>query len=379
MQFSKSAQNILVLEDDTQIASWLRLIETLGNIHAQAGRVVTVSGCFDLLHSEHIRFLETARSLGDLLIVGLNSDASVRQLKGIGRPVLKQDERAMILLALRAVDYVVIFDDLLPIAFLQKICPDIYCKTKGNIEDSVPESELLQSYGGELRILPFNDDYSILDLINSSENQITSVELLGNNQLTAEQRVITELLQGSNLLRQIADCLSDDITNVAKHILAALCANGKIMLCGNGGSAADAQHFAAELIGRFRRERPSLPAIALTVDPSILTGLANDYGFEQLFARQVQALGRPEDVLIAISTSGDSLNVLAAVRAASVRGIKTIGLTGARRGTLAELVDCNLTIPSNNTALIQQGHIAILHIICELVEGGLGECSALRI
>ena len=123
----------------------------------------------------------------------------------------------------------------------------------------------------------------------------------------AEQRVIAELLEGSEVLRQTAYALGAEIVNVAEHIIDTLRAGGKVMVCGNGGSAADAQHFAAELVGRFRRERPSWAAIALTVDSSVMTSLSNDYGFEQVFARQVQALGQPEDILVVISTSGNSI------------------------------------------------------------------------
>jgi len=184
----------------------------------------------------------------------------------------------------------------------------------------------------------------------------------------AEQRVIAELLQGSEVLRQTAYALSAEIVHVAEHIINTLRAGGKVMVCGNGGSAADAQHFAAELVGRFRRERPGWAAIALTVDSSVMTSLSNDYGFEQVFARQVQALGQPEDILVIISTSGNSINVLAAVEAAIGLGVRTVGLTGASGGALAEMVDHHLAIPSSNTAYIQQGHIAVLHMLCELVE-----------
>ena len=185
---------------------------------------------------------------------------------------------------------------------------------------------------------------------------------------TAEQHVIDELLEGSEVLRQTAYVLSAEIVKVAEHIITTLHAGGKVMVCGNGGSAADAQHFAAELVGRFRRERPGWAAIALTVDSSVLTSLSNDNGFEQVFARQVQALGRLEDMLVAISTSGNSINVLAAVEAARVMGVRTVGLTGEGGGALAEMVDHHLAIPSSNTAYIQQGHIAVLHMFCELVE-----------
>ncbi len=190
-------------------------------------------------------------------------------------------------------------------------------------------------------------------------------------QITAEQKAIDELSEGSDVIRQTALCLAPAIVTVAQHMIDALRAGGKILICGNGGSAADAQHFAAELVGRFRRERPSWSAIALTVDASILTSLGNDFGFEQIFARQVQALGRPADILFAISTSGRSKNVLAAVEVAASSGMKTIGMTGEGSSPLGELVDHHLPIPSANTAFIQQSHMAVIHVLCELVEESL--------
>ncbi|TMC18814.1 MAG: D-sedoheptulose 7-phosphate isomerase [Chloroflexi bacterium] len=194
------------------------------------------------------------------------------------------------------------------------------------------------------------------------------MKLTSSNQSPAEQRAIADLIEGSNVLRQTAYSLAPDIVTVAEHIINTLSNGGKLLTCGNGGSAADAQHFAAELVGRYRRERPGWSAIALTVDPSVLTSLCNDYGFEQIFARQVQALGRPGDILVAISTSGRSKNVLAAVETASALGIRTVGLTGQGTSQLGEIVDHHLPIPSTNTAFIQQAHIAVIHIICELVE-----------
>ena len=194
------------------------------------------------------------------------------------------------------------------------------------------------------------------------------MKLTSSNQSPAEQRAIADLIEGSNVLRQTAYSLAPNIVTVAEHIINTLRNGDKVLTCGNGGSAADAQHFAAELVGRYRRERPGWSAIALTVDPSVLTSLCNDYGFEQIFARQVEALGRPGDILVAISTSGRSKNVLAAVDAASALGIRTVGLTGQGTSQLGEIVDHHLPIPSTNTAFIQQAHIAVIHIICELVE-----------
>jgi D-sedoheptulose 7-phosphate isomerase len=185
---------------------------------------------------------------------------------------------------------------------------------------------------------------------------------------SAEQKAARELREGARVLNETAQSLAAEIAQVAEDMIAALRAGRKIMACGNGGSAADAQHFAAELVGRFRRERPGWAALALTVDASILTSLGNDFGFEQVFARQVEALGCSGDVLVAISTSGSSRNVLAAVAAAAKLDIRTVGLTGAGTSELGKMVDRHLPIPSGNTAFIQQGQMAVLHTLCELIE-----------
>jgi phosphoheptose isomerase len=142
-------------------------------------------------------------------------------------------------------------------------------------------------------------------------------------------------------------------------------AGRRLFICGNGGSAADAQHFAAELTGRFERERRGYPAIALTTDTSALTSIGNDYGFEQIFARQLQALAAKDDVLVAISTSGNSPNVLKAVEQARALGAHSIGLLGRDGGACAELVDIALTVNASRTARVQEAHVLILHLLCE--------------
>lgn len=143
---------------------------------------------------------------------------------------------------------------------------------------------------------------------------------------------------------------------------------GKILLMGNGGSAADSQHIAAEIVGRFKKERKGMPAIALTTDTSILTSVGNDYGYNYVFARQIEALCRPEDFVIGLTTSGNSANVVSAIEAAKAIGATTIGLTGGTGGKLNELCDYNIVIPSNVTARIQEAHIFVGHSLCEILE-----------
>jgi D-sedoheptulose 7-phosphate isomerase len=155
---------------------------------------------------------------------------------------------------------------------------------------------------------------------------------------------------------------------IAEVIIAALRSGNKILLIGNGGSAADAQHIAAEIVGRYKQDRPAWAAIALTTDTSALTAIANDYGFEQVFARQVEGLGRRGDVLLALSTSGRSPNILAALRRARQRGLVTIGFTGSKGEALGALCDYLLVSPSDDTAVVQQIHLAVAHGICDEIE-----------
>jgi D-sedoheptulose 7-phosphate isomerase len=155
---------------------------------------------------------------------------------------------------------------------------------------------------------------------------------------------------------------------IAVAMIGALRSGNKILLIGNGGSAADAQHIAAEIIGRYKQDRPAFAAVALTTDTSALTAIANDYGFEQVFARQVEGLGKRGDVLLAFSTSGRSPNILAALRTARARGLVTIGFTGSKGETLGALCDHLLVSPSDDTPIVQQIHLAVAHGICDEIE-----------
>ena len=158
------------------------------------------------------------------------------------------------------------------------------------------------------------------------------------------------------------------IMAAAAAIVAALRGGGKLLVFGNGGSAADAQHVAAELVGRFQRERAALAAIALTTDTSVLTSIANDYAFDRVFVRQIEALGKPADAVLAISTSGGSANVVAALARARQLGLRTIALTGRDGGEVGRAADIHVNVPSPSTARVQEVHRTLLHVICELVE-----------
>jgi D-sedoheptulose 7-phosphate isomerase len=172
----------------------------------------------------------------------------------------------------------------------------------------------------------------------------------------------------ARIATEAADGLEAPARRAAERIIACFQGGGKILACGNGGSAADAQHFVAEFVGHMCRERRSLPAIALSSDPSIVTAIANDYGYEKLFARQVEGLGKRGDVLVAISTSGRSRNVLAAVDAARRLGLSTVALLGAGGDPAFEACDVVLRVPSQDTQRIQEIHTAILHSLCDAVD-----------
>jgi D-sedoheptulose 7-phosphate isomerase len=185
--------------------------------------------------------------------------------------------------------------------------------------------------------------------------------------------VIDEIEASIDVKRRTIEMQASIIVAIAERIVETFRRGGKLLLCGNGGSAADAQHIAAEFVSRFRRERRGLPAIALTTDTSILTAISNDYGYERVFARQVEALGRPGDMVIGISTSGLSASVITAMRAARDGGMATVGFTGASGGMLVDNVDLCLCVPSHNTARIQEVHITVAHVVCEIVERTLFE------
>jgi D-sedoheptulose 7-phosphate isomerase len=188
------------------------------------------------------------------------------------------------------------------------------------------------------------------------------------------RRIRAHFADSAQLKLAAVDVMTPHIARAAALMTDCLLADGKILACGNGGSAADAQHFAAEMVGRFERERPELPAISLATDTSILTAIANDYDYAQVFAKQVRALGHSGDVLLAISTSGNSGNVVAAADAAHERGMRIVALTGKGGGRLGELVtadDVHLCVPHNVTARIQEVHLLTIHCLCDAIDASL--------
>lgn len=184
-------------------------------------------------------------------------------------------------------------------------------------------------------------------------------------------RISQQFADSAQTKLQAVELLAAPIAEAIETMVRCLMNNGKIMACGNGGSAADSQHFAAELLNRFEKERPGLAAMALTTDASTLTSIANDYDFVQIFSKQVRALGQPGDVLLAISTSGNSPNVIDAIAAAHDRDVRVVALTGKNGGRMAGLLregDVHLCVPAERTARIQEVHLLVLHCLCDGID-----------
>jgi D-sedoheptulose 7-phosphate isomerase len=192
--------------------------------------------------------------------------------------------------------------------------------------------------------------------------------------MDAESRVRQHFLASAELKQQAAVTLAPVVARAAAMIEGSLRGGGKVLACGNGGSAGDAQHFSAELLNRFEMERPGLPAVALTTDSSTLTSIANDYAWEQVFSKQVLALGRAGDVLLAISTSGNSANVNEAVMAAHQRRMSVVALSGKNGGAMAALLgenDVEIRVPAERTARVQEVHLVVIHCLCDLIDQAL--------
>ncbi|MBV8465581.1 MAG: phosphoheptose isomerase [Burkholderiales bacterium] len=185
------------------------------------------------------------------------------------------------------------------------------------------------------------------------------------------ERINQHFYDSMATLDEARELLSAHIAGTAERMVAALMSDRKVLACGNGGSAAQAQHFASQMVGRFEKERPGLPALSLATDNAILTAIANDYDYDLVFSKQVRALGQPGDVLLALSTSGNSANVIEAVHAAHERQMTVIALTGRDGGKLGELLggdDIHLNVPATRTALVQQAHLILIHSICDSID-----------
>jgi rfaE bifunctional protein nucleotidyltransferase chain/domain len=259
------------------------------------GKTVFTNGCFDILHPGHIDLLTRAKALGSRLVVGINSDDSVRAIKGPDRPIMSQEDRKKILEALGIVDEVIIFDERTPEKLIHSVKPNVLVKGGDWSENEIIGADFVKSNGGEVYSLPLLDGYSSSKVFEKAFGNGMKRRDRGSEGLEGAIREHISVMTG--LLEQG----SDEISKASDLLISTFVSGSKVLICGNGGSAADAQHLAAEFVGRYELERRSLPAIALTTDTSALTAISNDYGYDNVFERQLRGLAKSGDCLVAIS------------------------------------------------------------------------------
>lgn len=337
-------------------------------------KIVFTNGCFDILHAGHIDLLDRAAAFGSRLIVGLNSDASVKRIKGVARPFVSEQDRAAVLLGLKSVDEVRIFDEPTPQQIIEEIKPNVLIKGGDWAINEIVGADFVLANGGEVYSLPLKQGFSTTAIMEKilATAEIKKTENALDANATANAKIIENALKAHKTL--FDSFLANEILAIERcgELICQAFENGKkVLLCGNGGSAADAQHLAAEFVGRFEIERRGFPAIALTTDTSALTAIGNDYGYERVFARQVEALANAGDLVIGISTSGNSPNVLAAMMTGRNIGCATIGLTGGKGKKLAAMCDAAVLVPAERTARIQEAHGFIGHVWCEMLDARL--------
>lgn len=356
---------------DGAVAPLGALLAHLDRLRAEGREIVTTNGCFDILHTGHLALLSEARARGDLLVVAINSDRSVCALKGPGHPFVLERDRAEMLAALRCVDFVVVFDDLLPTSILTLLRPAVHCKGPDYTIDMLPEAAVVRRLGGRVEIVQGRGGSSttlVIDRILSAVQVPHDVLRPHRFRESLEDLALTYLLSSVESLRKTAYHLGRHLVSAAVATAASLTSGNKVLLCGNGGAAAIAEHIATEFVLKFRDPRSPLPALALSANTSLLTAAGNDLGFNMLFERQILAYGRPGDTLVALSTSGTSANVVAAARTARSQGIRVIAMTRADAVPLADDADIVLGVPTRETPNLQEAFLTLLHGLCELVE-----------
>jgi D-sedoheptulose 7-phosphate isomerase len=276
--------------------------------------------------------------------------------------VQHQEARKAVLLGLRSVDEVIIFDEPTPAILIESLRPDILVKGGDWKTSEIIGADLVMGYGGQVHSLPLKDGFSSSSIIEKTKSQENAGE--PNNGSIVDKSIGEHI----DVIQHLQRACAQAIDECARLIIDTIENGGKILICGNGGSAADSQHLATEFVGRYETERRAIMAVALTTDTSALTAIANDYGFERIFSRQVEALANPGDCLIAISTSGTSPNVIEAVMEARKHGCKVIGMTGMDGKKLASLSDACIMVPSSRTARVQEAHITVAHVWCEMID-----------
>ena len=320
----------------------------------QGQRIITTNGCFDLIHPGHLLLLTQARELGDLLLVGVNSDRSVARIKGPGRPLHSEEERAEMLLALRCVDYVLVFDDLLPCNWLERVRPYRHCKAGDYSVESLPEARVVQAAGGEIAILPLREGHSTSALL--GRLAFTAQSPPDNESL--HEQVVELLMQHSNVLRQTAYQFAARIIEVAIRMSEANNHAHRIVFCGDDACDIDAIVFAREFSRIFQQHE---------TDSSMRTHASSPAGIIADFEEN-EDFGGCGDFFCASSSGSLSKDMRTAVRQAKTRGMTVLALTGQTPCQLADRCDYVLNVPAKSPAGIRLAHYAIMLLLCQLVE-----------
>jgi rfaE bifunctional protein nucleotidyltransferase chain/domain len=325
---------------------------------------VTTNGCFDLLHPGHVRFLKTARAQGDLLIVGLNSDFSVRRLKGATRPLIPEADRAAMLMALRAVDHVVVFDELLPYELLALLRPHVHCKAGDYLAQNLPEAEVVRQGSGEVRILPLVGGYSTSRLIERAQANTHPSEMQPNAEEQVSRRlwVVEQLMDEANLLRQTAYALSHQIVELSEMVVQTLLNGGRLLVAGDAISKHFAQRLAETLQLLLGRNQGATQSI----------GQTRSFGGP---AEQMAAQAQADDLLIVIAHDEDGQLCQRVILTGRARGCEVAVLLGAQTPGGLNATGLCLSVPDTRVDRLCLAHQSTMHLACELALRSLAEAS----
>lgn len=345
-----------------KVFTFAEIVEHCREKKSLGQKVILTNGCFDILHRGHVEYLQASAKLGDLLVVALNSDESITAIKGKDRPIHSQEDRAMVIAGLECVDHVFVFDGPRLDREIRQIMPDVYTKAGDYTIDSLDpiERRALESVKAEIRLQAFVQGYSTTRIAKILTQSPPKQSAQGIRFRNASWQLREVLALCTNIENQI-----DEAFDLLKKCFEQ---GGKVLTCGNGGSAADAMHLCEELIGQYKLPRIPLPAVCLNSDATALTCIANDFGFGQVFSRQVQGLGKPQDILVCFTTSGNSPNISAAIDAAKERCVQTILVSGNDGGKASGRCTVEIIVPSNESARIQEVHTLILHHWLERID-----------
>jgi rfaE bifunctional protein nucleotidyltransferase chain/domain len=320
--------------------------------------VVFTNGCFDILHPGHIELLKQAKALGTKLIVGINSDNSVKAIKGHSRPVVSENDRAEVLRGLSSVDEVVIFNEPTPQTIIEKLKPNILVKGGDWAVEEIIGADFVKKNGGKVYSIPFRNGYSTSSIIEKIESQNDEIEDR-NADFSVVENGLSEHLQ---LTKKLLDNEVNSIQNCGKIIVEALKLGNNIFLCGNENSTQVAQIIAGELLKRVRKEGNEIKVFTSS------EAISNDVGDEKKLFRQLNSKANKGDVLIGISNTGNSSDINSAMIEARQKGCLTIGLTGADGKKIASLCDAAVLIQSTHNLRIQEAHLTIGNLWSEMVE-----------